>query len=222
MRVTVYTSGTGTHTTRPPVVTAFIRAWGGGGAGGGASGNPATGGGGAGGQRAEKLDTVTGGTGYAYSVGAAATGSATLTVNGNDTTWRTTVCVAKGGAGAAPQAGNTAGPGASGSTASGVGDTVVAGGNGGTAPSTANSGGGGGGGGGNASGGTAGVATAPGGNGGAGRTTSGAGNAGTAFGGGGSGGYANTTTDRAGGNGAAGGLHVLELDQRDLLCLGCG
>ncbi len=224
MRITVYTSGSGTHTTRSSVLTAYIEAWGAGGAGGGVTGSGSTNGGGAGGQESVKLDTVTGETGYAYSVAATTTGSAIVIRNGADTTWRTTVCVAKGGAGVAinsvaDSAGN---PGASGSTADGVGDTVTAGGDGGTAPLVNNSGGGGGGGGGNASGATAGTATAPGGNGGAGRSTSGVGNAASAFGGGGGGAYAVGVTDRAGGDGGAGGLYVYELDQRDLLCLGCG
>jgi len=62
----------------------------------------------------------------------------------------------------------------------------------------------------------------PAGSGGAGRTTAGAGNAGSTFGGGGGGAYASNTIDRAAGAGGAGGAYIWELDQSDLLLLGCG
>ena len=221
MRLTVPSTATTSIATRPPVLTVFIEAWGGGGAGGAATGNPAAGGGGSGGQYANKLDTVTGSTSYSLNVASGVLGSTSQVRNGNDTTWRTDVCVAKGGVGAAPTTG--VGTGALGSTDGGVGDVVIAGGNGADAASTGTSGAGGGGGGGNASGTTAGVATPPGGDGGAGLSGSGTtGLAGTGYGGGGGGARATNVTDRAGGTGAIGGMYVWELDQRDLLLMGCG
>lgn len=190
------------------VFNVTVQAWGGGGTGGGATGNPSAGGGGAGGQYVLKVVPVTPGNTYTVTVGAAATGSTTATVNGNDSWFDSTATViAKGGAGAPSTTGT--GAGANGSTTGGIGDVVNAGGNGATAPNTGAAGGGGEGGrstgtGGSASGSTGGTG-GDGGDGAAGPTAGNVnGNAGTVPGGGGSGARAGTATDRAGGDGAAG------------------
>lgn len=190
---------------------ARVRLWGGGGPGGTAQGNPSMTGGGAGGQYAESRVTLVPGTTYA-AVGAATRTPAVPQNNGFDSTFNSTIVVAKGGVGAANVATNGGdGTGGAGSTTGGVGDTVFAGGTGGTSViATPLSGGGGGGAGStgtgnNASGGTAGVAKdIDGGAGGAGVAAANTRNAGGSYGGGGSGGYASGAADRAGGDGAAG------------------
>jgi hypothetical protein len=212
---------------------AIVELWGGGGAGAGATGNPSAGGGGAGGQYVRSVYYTVVGIEYTASIGQTVSGSTTNTVNGNDSSFFRTdgglgeFAVAKGGAGASPIiTNNGSGLGASGSTANGVGDTIVAGGNGGDAldgtPTPTISGGGGGGGGGNAFEGTGGIATAPGGDGGDGRTNDGAGNTGNTYGGGGGGAYASSATDRVGGNGRAGYGRIYFSPPAFLCCLGCG
>lgn len=209
--VTVTYTSPGTYAIAvPPGVTSMkVRLWGGGGTGAGRS-SQGTGGGGAGGQYVEKTFSVTAGQTYTLIVAAAATGSSSATVNGNDSylylVGGTNLAVAKGGAGAVLNSTT----GAAGSTSGGIGDLVYAGGSGGNGSGTTSSGGGGGGAGttgagGSGSGTTAGTGTSlSGGAGGAGRTSAGTGSAGTQAGGGGGGAWRSTSTNRAGGNGAAG------------------
>ncbi|HBE43384.1 MAG TPA: hypothetical protein DDW27_19725, partial [Bacteroidales bacterium] len=200
----------GTFTVPPGVTAITVECWGGGGAGGGTTANNARGGGGgAGGAYAKKALSVTPGTNYTVTVGAARTGTTSAGGTGNPSWFGTTGTVyAEGGAGgAAPNGGTVAG--GTGSAANSIGDIVYAGGNGANGTSTASGGGGGGSGstgdGGNASGTTAGSGTAlNGGTGGTGLTAGGNGNPGNNYGGGGSGGYVNNNTNRSGGNGAQG------------------
>lgn len=201
---------------------------GGGGAGGSARQSGARGGGAAGGQWAVKRDALTPGTTYSGSVGAAQTTSGTA---GNDTTWRTNVCVAKGGAaGGNIDASNGSGTAGTGSTTSGVGDTVRRGGSGQAGVGGALTGGSGGGGAGTtADGGDATTAPAAGtgtalfgGDGGLRGASANAGSNGTQAGGGGGGGSANNTTTRAGGQGAAGRAQVDWIPPCSLLLLGVG
>ncbi|MBK7325590.1 MAG: DUF11 domain-containing protein [Propionivibrio sp.] len=184
-----------------------VEAWGGGGAGGGATGNPAKGGGGAGGQYARKLVAVTPGNTYTIVVGAGASGTNGDGASGGDSTFSSTVVVAKGGSGGTGDVNGAAG---TGSTAGGVGDVVYKGGDG-TSGNTAGAGGAGGGGagstgaGGSASGLNGGSGTpVAGGTGGDGLTSRGTGINGSSTGGGGGGGYATNNTNRNGGDGGDG------------------
>lgn len=208
---TFSTAGTSTWTAPAGVTSVMVEAWGGGGAGGGATGNPAKGGGGAGGQYASSIVTVSSGSNYTIVVGAGGTGNTGNGNNGGNSTFATTTVVARGGVGGTRATSSSSATGGVGSTASGVGTTVYAGGNGSDGVGSTGAGGAGGGGagnngtGGNATGNTAGTGTANGGgNGGTGLTSMAAGNSGSVAGGGGGGGYATNNTDRNGGNGASG------------------
>jgi len=171
MPVYNFTASAGTQTLKSTWVIAEL--WGGGASGGGATGGsagtPTYGGGGAGGQY---VKAYLGGFGVnntlTMAVGQTKTGTAAAGTAGNDSTVSnpslTVVARAKGGAnGGGLNVANGAGGGA-GSTASGLGDTIYAGGNGGNRATTSSGGGGGAAGttgtGGNASDATAGAATA--------------------------------------------------------------
>jgi autotransporter-associated beta strand protein len=208
--VVTFTSS-GTWTAPAGVTNITVELWGGGGAGGGVTTSGAEGAGGAGGQYAKKVVGVTPGTGYAIVVPGTTAGTTGNGSAGGDATFGGTTAVAKGGAGGGANNGD---PGL-GSTASGVGDLVYAGGNGGADTASASGAGGGGAGstgsGGNASGTTAGTGTSEyGGNGGAGWPSGGApgeesnGNAGSNYGGGGGGAITDDTSDYSGGSGAPG------------------
>jgi hypothetical protein len=201
------------------VSTVKAECWGGGGAGGSARAvSGAGGGGGAGGTYSvTNAYAVTSGNTYTVTVGAAgaaSTGTFTDGVasgSGGDSWFdnNSTGPKGQGGAGGISKAAAGNGAGATGSTASSIGDTKSAGGNGAAGVGTTIGGGGGGGAGsggagGNASGSTAGTGTATGGgNGGAG-TSAATGGAGSAAGGAGGGARTNSTTTRTGGAGAAG------------------
>jgi hypothetical protein len=109
----------GTSWTAPAgVFQVTVQAWGGGAAGGGNSTSADGGGGGGGGAYATIIDPVVPGTSYSYSLGAAGTAVSGATGNaGGDTTWRTTVVVAKGGTGGANPVGGAAGVGGNGGQA---------------------------------------------------------------------------------------------------------
>lgn len=216
---------TGTWVCPPGVTSVFVVCRGGGGGGGGvaADTNKASAGG-AGGQIAYKVVTVTPGTTYTVTVGAAGTAGASTGTNGGagGDTWFNTITevIAKGGAGG--QSFENGFTGGAGSTTGGIGDTVRAGGSGGNGGNFAGSGGGGEGGNYNATGanggngatgvGGAGGATTwgGGGNGGAGSTNS-PGVAGSVPGGGGSGASTTVTTNRAGAAGGAGNVRLIYL-----------
>jgi len=215
----VYSSGSGNWVS-PTTGTVIVECWGGGGAGGGFITNKVIGrgGGGAGGQYAIKSVSVTQDTSYAYVVGTGGTGGEGDGPTGNDTTFGGGTVVAKGGAGGQSyESGGTAGQG---STTSGVGDTVYAGGNGSAGGSVTTGGAGGGGAGstgagGNASGNTAGTGTSElGGDGGAGIVGQANGNPGNNYGGAGSGGSNNpaSNTNRSGGSGAGGYIRITWTD----------
>lgn len=201
------TVGTSSWTAPAGVTSVTVEAWGGGGAGGGATANPAKGGGGAGGQYVRKVLTVVPGNGYAIVVGAGGVGSTAAGSSGSDSTFASSLVVAKGGAGGSNAVNGVAGVG---STVGGVGDVVYAGGRGSSGASSGGGGAGGGGAGTSGAGGsasdvTAGTgATVGGGSGGAGLTSRGAGENGGNYGGGGSGGYATNNTNRSGGSGGDG------------------
>ncbi len=200
-------STAGTYSVVLPAGTASttVALWGGGGAGGASTGT--TGGdGGAGGQYARSTLYGLSGITKTLVVGASRAGGAGAGSNGNDSTWDTSVVVAKGGTGG--QADSIAST--TGSTTGCVGDVCYAGGSAGKGTATYGAGGGGGAGstgaGGSATG--AGVAgtgtTVGGGNGGAVQSTNAAGNNGTQAGGGGGGGKRSTGPTKNGGTGAAG------------------
>lgn len=210
--VTTYSTGSGTYTVPAGTTMLVVELWGGGGggAGGSATTNGYGNGGGGGGAYAKKTITSPSSS-YSYSVGAG--GAAVLKGlpgnNGGDTTFGSTLVVAKGGSGGAYSAsgGGAGGAGGTGST----GDATYTGGSG-AAGSTSYAGGGGGGAGsggngGNASGTTAGTGTSElGGNGGTGVTGNNVnGNSGNNYGGGGSGG---TGKNRGGGAGADGYIRI--------------
>jgi len=140
----LYTPGQSGNWTAPIAGEVLVECWGGGGVGGGGNNNNQGGGGGAGGQYAKKTVNVVKGTNYAYSVAAdrAGVGKDTDGPAGYDTSFASTVVKAKGGAGGLCF--DNGGTGGQGSTDSGVGDTVYAGGDG--ADSADGYGGGGGGG----------------------------------------------------------------------------
>jgi hypothetical protein len=148
-----------------------------------------------------------------YSIGAAATGTNSSVVPGNDTWFSAAgTQIAKGGPGGLVSTGATS-LGGTGTATGSIGDTTYAGGNGADGTAATISGGGGGGAylaaGAAASGGTAGGATgAYGGAGGAGVSSNNARNSGTNYGGGGSGGCATAATNRAGGGGAQGAIYI--------------
>lgn len=193
-------TGSGTYTPTAGTGKIWVECVGGGGAGGGTPTAAATGSGGGAGAYAASLLT-SGFSGASYVVGAGGTGVSNASGGaGSDTTWATTVIVAKGGSGgtvgvSGANTGPTAGGLASASTGqikfdgqSGQGTTVAggsrAGGDGGSSPR----------------GGAGGRAPLPNNN----------GNAGSVPGGGGSGGLDSTAANRTGGNGAAGTIIVYE------------
>ncbi len=195
------------------VISINVEVWGGGGAAGGGGGvNKRCGGGGAGGQYAFKTIVVSAGTTYSYTIGNGGAPSGTGAGNvGDDTVFGSSLVVAKGGAGGQPPTTYTGGVG---TTASGVGDTIYAGGSGVDGSSSSTVGGGGGGGAGSTGAGGIGVGTTAGtgtslygGDGGDGSTTNNAtgSNASTTnYGGGGGGGCRNG----AGGSGRQGFLRI--------------
>ncbi len=204
---TVYTA-TGNYTSSAGVTKAFIEIVGGGGGGGGTN-NVAGGAGGGGGSGAYscKLFTVTPSTAYAFTIGAAGTGTSGAAggAGGATTITIVTAMTAPGGAGGAYLAGSTAikftAGGAGGVPGTG-GDTMRAGMPGGfgstsTVITVQASGS---------------VGTSQFGGGGAGRPTNsaGAGNAGTGYGAGGGGSTSTTTTAYAGGVGTDGAVVVWE------------
>lgn len=213
----IFTSTT-TWTCPPNVFSVIVEVIGGGGAGGIGSGNPSGGGGGAGGAYARSRLSVTPGTVYTITCGAAVTSG-----NAGNPSWFGAVgtIYAEGGVdGGDAASNNQSAAGGTKSKASTIGNLVTnAGGTGGTGSSGASGGGGGSGGNRHGDGVDGGVTTGAlsqdgGGNGGdAGITTSngGVGNPGVAPGGGGGGGRAGSNTDRAGGNGAAGQVKIFIL-----------
>lgn len=124
------TPGAGTFTWPSDIGSVLVECWGGGGGGGGAATGERSGGGGGGGYSRAIVQGVPG-TAYPYTVGAGGTGGAgggagALGVAGGDTTYRTSVVVAKGGGvGATYDAGGTGGQ-----ASAGTGTTKYNGGNG--------------------------------------------------------------------------------------------
>jgi hypothetical protein len=201
-----YTAST-TWTCPAGVLKVNAEAWGGGGAGAGRT-TAGTGGGGAGGQYAKKFVSVVPSTSYTVTIAATRTGTTGNALDGNDTWFGSTgSLLAKGGKSGTDIAAGI------GSTTSGVGDVVYAGGSGAPPNGTTSSGGGGGGAGSTGTGNNASTTTGGaakslnGGKGGNGRTTDGAGAAGAVYGAGGGGAW-RSTTNRAGGNGAAGLIRI--------------
>lgn len=206
------------------VTSVTVKLWGAGGSGGGTNVNSTSkGGGGAGGQFAQKVVAVTPFTSHNIHIGSAGSTGVGNGGAGQDSTFDSTVVVAKGGAGG--QRAVDGGAGGVGSTTGGVGDIVNKGGNGsnGGATSTGGSGGGGGGSAGNGvnasgnSGGTGGGGDSGswgtyGGDGANGRTTVGNGNSPVDVGGGGGSAYTTDSTDRSGGGGGVGGAMLTWVD----------
>ncbi|MFN8296929.1 MAG: Ig-like domain-containing protein [Chitinophagales bacterium] len=211
------------------VCTATVECWGGGGAGASCRSYSSSywtmGGGGAGGAYVRGSVSVSPGTSYTVTVGAAAPGTTSTTngtiVSGNPSWFSTTGTIyAQGGAGAASldyylTTGNFYGIGATGSSASSIGTTKYAGGSGANGSSTSTYGGGGGssagtGSSGNnastSSGGTAPTGGAAGGNGPT--TTSNVGGNGFFPGGGGGGAFVKSSTQYVGGTGAQGLVYI--------------
>lgn len=121
----LYTSN-GSFSVPIGVTSIIVKAWGAGGGGANGGGNPDSGdtstGGGGGGGFSQSTLAVSAGTNYAIAVGAAgAIGSA-----GGDSTFGTTLVVAKGGTGGSGSAAGTGGQ-----ASAGTGDTKYSGGNGG-------------------------------------------------------------------------------------------
>lgn len=148
----ITTTGAGTWTKPAGVTEVIVECWGGGGAGGGAIDNPAAGAGGGGGQYSRKyIQYSSPSVGISYLVGAAGTGGTGVGGDGGDTTWGTTVVIAKGGTGGGANGSiaNGTTPGGVGNAGGSVGDIVYFGGNGylgqGAGGGSAISGGGGGG-----------------------------------------------------------------------------
>jgi hypothetical protein len=202
-----YTAST-TWTCPAGVLKVNAEAWGGGGAGAGRT-TQGTGGGGAGGQYAKKFVSVVPSTSYTISIATTRTGTTGNALDGNDTYFgSTSTLLAKGGKSGTDIAAGI------GSTTSGVGDVVYAGGSGAPPNGTTGSGGGGSGAGSTGTGNSASTTTGGaakslnGGAGGNGRTTAGAGAAGSVYGGGGGGAWRSTATNRAGGSGAAGLIRI--------------
>ena len=229
----ITTAGNGTWTCPTGVTSVTINCWGGGGGGsgtgGGTSGNSGAGctsagygNGGAGGSYSTISYSVTPGTTYKYTVGAAGTAGTNVAPGGAGGTGGSTyfgnsvagnssdaIILANGGTGAGVGSGSSS---AASNTTGCLGTTFIKGGNGsGYAGSSSGAGGAGSGSSGtaaNASGTTGGVGVNGGGTGGAGRTTNGDGNAGSQPGGGGSGGRNSSATCRAGGAGGKGKIEI--------------
>jgi len=145
----LYTPGQSGYWTATITGEVIVECWGGGGVGGGGNSNNQGGGGGAGGQYAKTTYYVVKGTNYTYyaapdkaGVGTDTDGPAGADSYLYDSSLATYIARAKGGAGGLCY--DNGGTGAAGSTDSGVGETVYAGGDG--ADSGAGYGGGGGGG----------------------------------------------------------------------------
>lgn len=203
-------TSSGTFIVPSGVTSIIVECWGGGGAGGGTTSNRTNGGGGgAGGAYAKKTLSVSPGTTYTVTVGAAKNGTTTAGGNGNPSWFGSTGTVyAEGGSGGAAPNGGTA-SGGNGSAAASIGDLVYPGGNGAGGTSTASGAGGGGAGstgaGGDALGTNRGTGTTlNGGNGGAGSTIESNGSAGSNYGGGGSGAFIPDGSNHSGGAGAQG------------------
>ncbi len=213
----VYDAST-TFTAPAGVTSVTASAWGGGGGGGRETGRRATGGGGAGGAFATAVLTVTPSSTYTVNVAGGGAGGSVADINGSQggASWFDAVGVlyAEGGGGGTGAAlDNQNGAGATGSSASSIGDTVVRGGNGAQGNTGASGAGGGGAGstgaGGDASVGTGGTGTSLyGGDGADGVGDDSDGADGSTFGGGGSGGNARNRDDHDGGDGAAGRITV--------------
>ena len=202
--VTQTTSGNYTWICPPGVTTAQVECWGGGGAGGQRTTNGGGGGGGGGEYAKEATLSVTPGTSYSYTVGAAGVSGASAG-NGGSSTFNTSTVVANGGSGVAQNT-LTGGAGGTGSTNT----THFTGGAGFTSAGT--TGGGGGGSAGTGSNGTTATsatgatAVTGGGPGGTGATTGNTNGSAPASGPGGGGGGADRSTSgtRVGGSGFAG------------------
>ena len=123
----------GTSWTAPATVTSVkVEAWGAGGGGGGNTQASRDGGGGGGGgaYARDDADTVTPGNSYSYSLGTGGGGGTNGAGSaGGDTTWRTTVVVAKGGQGGSAGASSAGGQGGTpGTAAASTGDQCYDGG----------------------------------------------------------------------------------------------
>ena len=214
------TAGSTTWTCPTGVTTATVECWGGGGSGGaGINGGGTTAssnaGGGGGGAYVIKAVSVTPGTVYTVVVGAG--GAAGTSSNpGGDSSFATSLAVAKGGSAGGSVNGQSSGGagGAGGLASASTGDTKYSGGNGATATSGSGPGGGGGSSAGtgangnNGSGGTAGTAPTGGAAGGAGATSSNSGAAASIPGGGGGGAKTSSSTQRNGGAGGRGKVNI--------------
>ncbi len=193
--VSFTTTGSQTWTAPCGVTSVTVEAWGGGGAGGGTSANNRRGGGGgAGGTYASSTLTVTPGTTYNLFVGNGATGTQSAGGTGQ-ASWflNTSTLYAQGGAGGA-EPNNTTVAGGTGSTASSIGTTLIAGADGANGTTTIGGAGGAGGNGGGAGGNQ--------------RTNEGNGNNGNAPGGGGGGAFVPDNTNHSGGDGARGEIRI--------------
>jgi hypothetical protein len=218
----------------------IVDAWGAG-AGGNQQASADGGGGGGGGAFASSVDTaLTVGSSYSYAIGQGGSGgiNATPATNGGDTTWRTTVVVAKGGSLGSPGAGTAPGNGGAGGLSSASTGTRAAY-NGGWGEHGLNSSAGRGGPGGSSGGrfavgyrtgatayaaATYDTAQTPlgGGHGGNGANSNSANGSAPASGYGGGGGGASEGTTVTGGGGANGKIEVYYSPPQFLLCLGCG
>jgi hypothetical protein len=211
----ITTPGAGTWTKPVGVTQVIVECWGGGGAGGGATGNPAGGAGGGAGQYSRKyIQYSSPSVGISYSVAAGVTGTNNTVVNGQDTTWATTVVVAKGGTGGTANGTDVTGvPGGIGNQAGSVGDVIYFGGDGepGLVLTSTPFGGNGGGGAGSISSNisSAGINEYGGAGGAQLNGVSSVGNPGIIYGAGGGGACTNVATNRAGGNGAQGLIRIL-------------
>ena len=210
----ITTTGAGTWTKPAGVTEVIVECWGGGGSGGGVTNNPAAGSGGAAGQYARKyLQYSSPSVGISYTVAATRAGGQGNGTVGNDTTWQTSVVVAKGGAGGI--ADGTTGAevaGGVGSTTGGIGDVVYAGLDGTPSGTSFQNAGGGGSGKGSTGTGFAGGGAGQeyGGSGGSGAAfTSANGDPGGNYGAGGGGAYTNISTNRSGGAGAQGLIRLI-------------
>ena len=206
---TYTTSGSRSFTVPSNVAsTTVVQLWGGGGGGGAASTNTTgSGSGGAGGQYSRSVIASLAGLTKTVAVATAGPGGVSTVAGtvGGDSTWDSTVVVAKGGAGGAINSG----AGGVGATTNGVGDTVRAGGSGAAGTSGGISGGGGEGAcstqtGTSATTGTGGANACDGGNGANGITTNGTPAAGTAPGGAGAGARSTGSPNADGSAGAIG------------------
>ena len=122
------TTGAGSWTKPAGVTKVLVECWGGGGAGGGATLSDNAGSGGTGGQYSRKIITYASAQqSISYNVANTVAGTTGNGANGNDTTWETTVVVAKGGIGGQADSVIT-GLYPTSSTAGGIGDIVYIGG----------------------------------------------------------------------------------------------